>query len=290
MIHSRTFKAAVLAAPLSFAAMYAHAADIVGAIQDQSQFSKLAKAVEAAGIAQALEGDGPYTVFAPTDQAFEQLPKGALDELMKDGNQSQLKALLQYHVVEGKELMAKDAIGSESKVATLEGGSLSIDGTGKEVLLVPTGLVVTRIGDEVFVEREVTAVTSPQVEVAPAGQGQQNQGQQASSGSQSRSSSGSQSQGSDQSQQQASSGQSQSGSSQSQQQTASSGSQSGQGQQQDKGMLREARVVEPDIQADNGVIHAIDVVLVPQSVLSNLESMPAEQQSQGQQQDKANQG
>jgi uncharacterized surface protein with fasciclin (FAS1) repeats len=279
--------------------MQAQAADLVGALQDSSQFSQLAKAVEAAGMTEALKGSGPYTIFAPTDQAFEQLPQGALDELMKDENRSQLEALLKYHVVEGQELAAKDAIGTQTKVDTLEGGSLSVDGTGETVLLVPTGLRVTRIGDQVMVEREIAAVTAPQVEVAPAGQ--QQQGQQSQQGQSQQATSGSQSAG-DQSQQQAagSGSQSQTGSQeqqhaasgQSQQQAAAGSGASQQGQQGQQGqqdVLREARVVEPDIQADNGVIHAIDAVLVPQSVLSKLESMPA-QQSQPQQQGTANQG
>jgi uncharacterized surface protein with fasciclin (FAS1) repeats len=71
-------------------------------------------------MAQSLQGGGPYTVFAPTDQAFEQL-------------------LLQYHVIEGKELSAKDIIGQQTEVDTLAGDSLSVDGSGQMVLLVPTG-------------------------------------------------------------------------------------------------------------------------------------------------------
>jgi transforming growth factor-beta-induced protein len=313
MIYSRTlFAAAALAAPLGLAAAQAQAADIIGTLHNSPQFSKLAMAVEAADMESTLKGDGPFTVFAPTNQAFEQLPEGAFDELLKGENESQLKSLIQYHVIEGKELSAKDAVGQQTKVDTMEGDSLSIDGTGQMVMLVPTGLVVTRVGDQVMVEREVTAVTAPAVEVAPAGQQQegqqgQGQGQQASSG-QSQSSQGQQQQaGSGQSgrsgsPQQAAGGQSQSGQSQ-QQQAASGQSQSGQAQQQaasgssgtqqqDQGVLREAQVVEPDIQADNGVIHAIDAVLVPQSVLSKLESMPAQQQSQRQNspQKKADQG
>jgi uncharacterized surface protein with fasciclin (FAS1) repeats len=139
-----------------------------GTIKEQEQFSKLAGAIEQAGMAQLLQGGGPYTVFAPTDQAFEQLPEGALDELMKEENRDQLETLLQYHVVEGDELMAKDVVGKQTEVDTLAGDSLSVDGEGQMVLLVPTGLTVTRVGDQVMVERDVAAVTAPEVEVAPA--------------------------------------------------------------------------------------------------------------------------
>jgi hypothetical protein len=144
------------------------------------------------------------------------------------------------------------------------------------VLLVPTGLIVTRIGDEVVVEREVTAVATPLVEVAPAsqqqqgqqGEGQQSQGQQAKSSGQAGNSQSGQQTAADQSQSKSSDGQGQS------KQQAAAGSSGG--QEQDKGVLREATVVKPDIEADNGVIHAIAAVLVPQSELSKLESMPAQ--------------
>jgi uncharacterized surface protein with fasciclin (FAS1) repeats len=261
-------------------------------------------------MAQSLQGGGPYTVFAPTDQAFEQLPQGTLDELMKQENRDQLETLLQYHVVEGRELRAKDAVGKQTDVDTLAGDSLSVHGSGQVVLLVPTGLTVTRVGDKVIVEREVAAVTAPAVEVAPTGQTSSQSGQQTEV--------------TERGDMPATEHQQQvlrEEPATEQQQTAPQGGdvpssphqeqvlrgeqpgeqQSGQqqmagqsGSQQDTGMLREATVIEPDIQADNGVIHAIDAVLVPQSVLSKLESMGQDQQSKGQQgqsqQGKAKQG
>ena len=69
--------AAVLAAPLGLAGFGAHAADVISTIQNQQQFSTLAKAIKSAGMAQAMKGKGPYTIFAPTDEAFAQLPPGA---------------------------------------------------------------------------------------------------------------------------------------------------------------------------------------------------------------------
>jgi uncharacterized surface protein with fasciclin (FAS1) repeats len=183
-------KAAMVAAPLSALGFSAQAADVVSTIQNQPQFSTLAKAIEAAGIAKPLQGSGPYTIFAPTDQAFAQLPPGTMDYLMKQGNQDQLKKLLQYHVVKGKEFEADQMIGKQAKVDTVEGGKLSLDGMGRMVLLVPTGLTVTRVGDQVVVRRELAAMSAPAVEVAPGGGGQQAQSsrssasqQQASSGS-----------------------------------------------------------------------------------------------------------
>jgi uncharacterized surface protein with fasciclin (FAS1) repeats len=304
------FKAAVLAAPLGALALSAQAADVVGTIEEQQQFSKLAEAIEQAGMAQSLQGGGPYTVFAPTDQAFEQLPQGTLDELMKQENRDQLETLLQYHVVEGRELRAKDAVGKQTDVDTLAGDSLSVHGSGQVVLLVPTGLTVTRVGDKVIVEREVAAVTAPAVEVAPTGQTPSQSGQQtevtergdmpatehqqqvlreepATEQQQTAPQAGDVP--SSPHQEQVLRGE-QPGEQQSGQQQMAGQS----GSQQDTGMLREATVIEPDIQADNGVIHAIDAVLVPQSVLSKLESMGQDQQSKGQQgqsqQGKAKQG
>jgi uncharacterized surface protein with fasciclin (FAS1) repeats len=166
-------RAAMVAAPLSALGFSAQAADVASTIQNQQQFSTLAKAIEAAGIGKSLQGAGPYTIFAPTDQAFAQLPSGTMDYLMQPGNQDQLKKLLQYHVVKGKELQAGQMIGKQAKVDTVEGGKLSLDGMGRMVLLVPTGLTVTRAGDQVIVRREVAAMSAPAVEVAPGGGGGQ---------------------------------------------------------------------------------------------------------------------
>jgi uncharacterized surface protein with fasciclin (FAS1) repeats len=317
-------KAAVLAAPLGAVALSAQAADIVGTIKEQEQFSKLAEAMEQAGIAQSLQGGGPYTVFAPTDQAFEQLPQGTLDELMKDENRDQLETLLQYHVVEGKEFMVKDVVGKQTEMDTLAGDSLSVDGSGQAVLLMATGPTtevqteVTEqggmpasehqqqaLGTDPATEQQQTASQGGDMPASPH-QEQVLRGEQPQAGTTGQTSSPSaqqtqaQTEVTEQSDMPASEHQQQvlgTDPATEQQQTASEGGdmpasphqeqvlsgdqpQSG---QQDTGMLREATVIEPDIRADNGVIHAIDAVLVPQSMLSELESMGQQRQSQGQQ-------
>ncbi len=76
--------------------------DIVQTAMDDGQFKTLAKALEAAGLVETLQGDGPFTVFAPTDEAFAKLPKEKLDALLKD--KEALEAVLTYHVVSGKEI------------------------------------------------------------------------------------------------------------------------------------------------------------------------------------------
>lgn len=101
----------------------ASAADIVD-VAEAGHFNTLVAAVKAAGLVDALKGPGPFTVFAPTDEAFAKLPAGTLENLLKPENQEQLKKILTYHVVAG-EVMAKDVVKLHS-AKTLEGGNLAI--------------------------------------------------------------------------------------------------------------------------------------------------------------------
>ena len=101
----------------------ASAADIVD-VAEAGHFNTLVAAVKAAGLVDALKGPGPFTVFAPTDEAFAKLPAGTLENLLKPENKEQLKKILTYHVVAG-EVMAKDVMKLHS-AKTLEGGNLAI--------------------------------------------------------------------------------------------------------------------------------------------------------------------
>jgi len=76
--------------------------DIVDTAVSAGQFKTLASALNAAGLVETLKGDGPFTVFAPTDEAFAKLPSGTLENLLKPENKDQLVAILTYHVVPGK--------------------------------------------------------------------------------------------------------------------------------------------------------------------------------------------
>ena len=108
----------------------ADAPDVVDTAVQADDFNTLAQALEAADLVGALKGDGPFTVFAPTDAAFEALPDGQLESLLQPENKEQLQAILQYHVVSGA-AMASDVTGMDS-VPTLEGRSVQIqvnDGT-----------------------------------------------------------------------------------------------------------------------------------------------------------------
>ena len=97
--------------------------DIVDTAVGAGQFTTLATALEAAGLTETLKGPGPYTIFAPTDQAFAKLPAGTLEALLNDPDE--LKAVLSYHVVAGK-VTAADASALQ-QAATVEGENLTIN-------------------------------------------------------------------------------------------------------------------------------------------------------------------
>lgn len=101
------------------------AADIVETAVKAGSFKTLVAAVQAAGLVDTLKGPGPFTVFAPTDEAFAKVPKDALDALLKD--KAALTKVLTYHVVSGK-VMAADV--KAGKVRTVQGQELTFGTTG----------------------------------------------------------------------------------------------------------------------------------------------------------------
>jgi uncharacterized surface protein with fasciclin (FAS1) repeats len=98
--------------------------DIVDTAVAAGQFNTLAAALDAVDLIATLKGDGPFTVFAPTDEAFAKLPAGTVESLLKPENRDQLVAILTYHVVSGK-VMAKDVV-NLSEAKTVNGSDLSI--------------------------------------------------------------------------------------------------------------------------------------------------------------------
>lgn len=98
--------------------------DIVDTAVAAGQFETLAAALEAAGLVETLKGEGPFTVFAPTDEAFAALPEGTVESLLEPENRDQLQAVLTYHVVAGK-VMAEDAMGLDS-ATTVQGQDIAI--------------------------------------------------------------------------------------------------------------------------------------------------------------------
>ncbi|MBP9947703.1 MAG: fasciclin domain-containing protein [Vicinamibacteria bacterium] len=126
-MNRRTLLAALAAVALVGNSAYAADApkDIVDTAVAAGSFKTLAKALTAAGLIDTLKGAGPFTVFAPTDEAFAKLPAGTLDALLKD--KAKLTAVLTYHVVAGK-VMAADVVKLKS-AKTVQGGSVTIDTT-----------------------------------------------------------------------------------------------------------------------------------------------------------------
>ncbi|WP_170606787.1 fasciclin domain-containing protein [Ruegeria arenilitoris] len=121
----RTFMGA--AAALAFAMpLKAEAADIVDTAVSAGSFNTLVAAVQAAGLVDTLKGDGPFTVFAPTDEAFAALPEGTVESLLLPENKDQLVSILTYHVVPAK-VMSGDIAGKRAKVLTVQGDRLSVN-------------------------------------------------------------------------------------------------------------------------------------------------------------------
>ena len=98
--------------------------NIVEIASENTDFSTLVAAVVAAGLADTLSGDGPFTVFAPTNEAFAKLPAGTVEELLKPENKEKLAAILTYHVVAGK-VMSKD-LSNGQKAATVNGQEVTV--------------------------------------------------------------------------------------------------------------------------------------------------------------------
>jgi len=118
---------AFLMVPQAATAADPAAKDIVGTAVAAGSFKTLAAALKAAGLVEALQGPGPFTVFAPTDEAFAKLPAGTVETLLKPENRDQLVAVLKYHVVAGK--VTSDQVVKLKEAATLGGQTVKIDAT-----------------------------------------------------------------------------------------------------------------------------------------------------------------
>ncbi|HEY1066832.1 MAG TPA: fasciclin domain-containing protein [Pirellulales bacterium] len=101
-------------------------------VDQKNNFTAFAKAVKAAGLDETLRGDGPFTVFAPTDEAFARLPEGRLDELLKD--REGLKALLLGHVIQGSKVLAAQA-GDVADAHSVSGGAITVVADGGKVVV-----------------------------------------------------------------------------------------------------------------------------------------------------------
>jgi len=131
------------------APMYANKNIVENAVNSKDH-TTLVAAVKAAGLVDTLEGPGPFTVFAPTNEAFKKLPAGTVQNLLKPENKAQLQAVLTYHVVPGV-LTAKDLIeqikagGGKAQLKTVQGEPLTAELKGKNVEIVDSKGDVARV-------------------------------------------------------------------------------------------------------------------------------------------------
>ncbi len=133
--------------------------DIVDTAVSAGNFKTLAAALQAAGLVDTLKGAGPFTVFAPTDEAFAKLPAGTLEELLKPENKAKLTAILTYHVVSGK-VLAKDVV-KLSEAKTVQGSSAKITVTDGKVKVDDANVVKTDIACANGVIHVIDAVILP---------------------------------------------------------------------------------------------------------------------------------
>jgi uncharacterized surface protein with fasciclin (FAS1) repeats len=191
------------------------AADIIQTAEEVGRFDGFLHLLEATGMVEKLKGEGPFTVFAPIDEAFGQLPPSALDRLLGEESPKPLEAVIQSHIVADGAIRAGDLLGHAVELATLGGGMLAIDGTAGVILVVPLEATITDVEGQAEQESEaipvsVIVVEAPQNAVAGADRSAAYAEQE---------------------------------------------------------LMGAAMVVEPDIEADNGVIHGIDLVLLPPEAL-----------------------
>jgi uncharacterized surface protein with fasciclin (FAS1) repeats len=134
--------------------------DIVDTAISAGSFTTLVAAVKAAGLVETLKGKGPFTVFAPTDEAFAKLPAGTLEDLLKPENKEKLQAILTYHVVPGK-VMAADVVKLTS-AKTAQGGSLTIQTKNGAVMIDNAKVTKTDIETSNGVIHIIDTVVLPQ--------------------------------------------------------------------------------------------------------------------------------
>jgi uncharacterized surface protein with fasciclin (FAS1) repeats len=136
---------AILAMPLTTTmAGNAKHNDIVDVAAGKSSFTTLVTALKAADLVTTLQGKGPYTVFAPTNEAFSKVPEDVLNDLLKPENKAQLQAVLTYHVVAGS-VDAKTAM-TLSEAATVQGEDIQISLNGQKVMINDAQVLTADIG------------------------------------------------------------------------------------------------------------------------------------------------
>lgn len=154
--------ALVVSLATSPAMLVAQSNDIVDTAVAAGTFNTLAKALQAAGLVETLKGNGPFTVFAPTDSAFAKLPAGTLDSLLQPENKQKLQRILTYHVVPGK-VMAADvvklnqakAVSGDTIAVAAKGGSVTVDAARVTQADVPASNGVIHVIDAVILPKNL---------------------------------------------------------------------------------------------------------------------------------------
>jgi len=164
--HVLTACALLVAGPVMGGAPSAAKQDIVDTAVSAGTFNTLVAAVQAAELVEALKGDGPFTVFAPTDEAFAALPDGTVESLLLPENQEQLQAILLYHVVPGT-IMAAD-IGSGAQPATLQGATIDVIGSASGVTVNGANVIAADVVTSNGVIHVIDAVILPPASSASA--------------------------------------------------------------------------------------------------------------------------
>jgi uncharacterized surface protein with fasciclin (FAS1) repeats len=208
-------RAVALALPLTLGAWTAQAAEIIQTAEEFGRFTGFLHLLEAAGMVEMLEGEGPFTVFAPVDEAFGQLPPGVLEWLLAEESGKAIEAVVQSHIVPGAALLAEDLLNREVEVETLGGTRLGVGGTAGVLLVVPLEGSITEVEGRAEPKSEAIPASAIVVEASRDSV------------------------------------------------TASDRAAA----HAEHALMGVAMVVEPDIEADNGVIHGIDLVLLSPEAL-----------------------
>lgn len=137
------FIATVVFSSGSIASHHGMKKDVVDVAIESGKFNTLVAAVQAAGLVDTLKADGPFTVFAPTDEAFSKLPEGTVEMLLKPENKDKLVAVLTYHVVGGK-VKAADVVELKS-AKTVQGQNVMVSVTGGTVMIDKAKVVMTDV-------------------------------------------------------------------------------------------------------------------------------------------------
>lgn len=140
----------------------AQKSDIVTLAVGNENLSTLVAAVKAAGLVETLQGDGPYTVFAPTNEAFAALPEGTVENLLKPENKDQLVAVLTYHVV-GAKVMSTD-LKDGQKAGTVQGSDVKINVSSKGVKVNDANVVAADVAASNGVVHVIDRVILPPTE------------------------------------------------------------------------------------------------------------------------------